>query len=293
MIAWSYWHSHSFASVANVELPEEPTVNLLIFGSCVTRDTVPLLEAEGHRLCLYVARQSVTSIGHPVADPHFTDRHLDSPFQERMYRGDLAGNALTRIIEAQAAYEGPCALVWDLTDERGGILCDASGAVLTRTSDAAGAGFLDDVPERWNRHNFGSLQHWLMFKEAAEDFADVLHRIGLWERTLVLDNRWAQVDADGHATPQSLGLAATTANGALSTYIDLLRSLGWRIATPDIAPVADAHHRWGLTPFHYTDEFYGSIARAILSHLDGQSIPQHVWTKAHMADSTDCRTVRR
>ena len=247
-------------------------MNLLVFGSCVTRDTVPLLETQGLHLELYVARQSVTSIGHPVSDERFTSQHLTSRFQDQMYRGDLLGDALERITRAARRAQGPCALVWDLTDERGGVLVDADEAVLTRTADIAGAGFLNDVPSTWTLHNFGSLQHWLMFKDAAEDLAEELRRLDLWEHTVVLDNRWAEVDVDGTPTPPSLGLGASAANEALGNYVDLLTSLGWTVVAPDAEPVADTHHQWGLTPFHYTHGFYEAAARAITGALERQQV---------------------
>lgn len=242
-------------------------MDLIAFGSCVTRDTVPALEQHGLHLDLYVARQSVASIGHPVLDEHFTSRHLTSKFQDRNYHGDLRGDALERFARSSRRTGRHCAMVWDLTDERGGVLVGPDGAVLTRTSDITTAGFLADVPDNWSPHHFGTLHHWLMFKDAVEDLAENLRRLSLWENTVVLDNRWAEVDSEGNPTPSSMGMAATDANEALGMYVDLLRSLEWKVATPEVTPVADPGHRWGLTPFHYTPDFYTAAADALVNTL--------------------------
>ncbi len=247
-------------------------MNLLLFGSCVSRDSMPHLEARGHRLGLYVARQSIASIGHPVSDPAFTARHLPSKFQERLYHGDLAGDALNRIRAAVVSSEAATALVWDLTDERGGILQGPHGQILTRSSDAETAGFFSDLPEAWEHAPFASLRHLSTFIDAAQAFTLAIRDLGIAHHALVLANRWAAVDDTGAATPPSFGMDAATANAALDSYYEVLEALGWSVLDPGVEAVAATHHQWGLSAFHYTDSYYQAATEVLCAHLDATGV---------------------
>ena len=247
-------------------------MNLLLFGSCVSRDSMPLLEARGHRLGLYVARQSIVSIDHPVSDPSFTTRHLPSRFQERLYRGDLAGDALTRIRESLSASTGPTALVWDLTDERGGFLRGPDAQVLSRSSDGEAAGFHTERPAGWELVPFASLRHLSSFIDAAQVFTAAVNDLGIADHALVLANRWAAVDDTGAATPPSFGMDAATANAALNSYYEVLEALGWSVLDPGVEAVAATHHQWGLSAFHYTDSYYRAATEVLCAHLDATGV---------------------
>lgn len=243
-------------------------MDLVIWGSCVTRDAAEFLDPARWHLTCYVARQSVASAGHPVTDPTLTALRLPSTFQDRMYHDDLAGNALARV-RAAIRDSADTLLVLDLIDERGGMDAHPDGAVLTRTPESVGTGAVDLVEAEgstWKRHNFGSLQHWLAFKDGAEDARRAVEDLGLWERTYVLRAHWATVDTDGEEPPPSFGLRAVTANESLDLYYDLLDSLGWRFIDPESdgsTPVADPAHKWGGTPFHYTRPYYDAICAGL------------------------------
>lgn len=234
-----------------------------IFGSCVTRDALEYADPELFERSVYIARQSMISIGRPASDPALAAVRLASPFQHRLFHGDLAGDALTRIRHTLSTSDAPVCLVLDLVDERGGIFAHPDGAVITRSIDGVDNEIYSLLGEKWTFHAFGSMQHWTMYAQASQDLRTALEEAGVWKRTVVLRVKWAAEDTTGAPTSGSFGFTAQVANEILDGYYELLDMHGWKLITPGVEPIADPDHKWGAAPFHYTEAYYRGINDAL------------------------------
>ncbi|PID97551.1 MAG: hypothetical protein CSA82_03520 [Actinobacteria bacterium] len=243
-------------------------VELHILGSCVTRDAVPFLDKNRWGLGLYVARQSFLSIHHPVSHPTLTQFHFTSRFQDRMYHGDLQGNAIELLRQhvSQANVDEQL-LVIDLIDERSGIMRNEDGSVFTRSIEILRTNLLDSLDDSWHRHSLGSTFHFFAFVQAAASVKEALMDMGMWERTRVLMPQWALTDEEGQPVPISLGLKAKTANDIYAAYYKVLSESGWHLLSPEATPLAAADHQWGPAAFHYTDNYYKAICSALETSL--------------------------
>ena len=232
---------------------------VLIFGSCVSRDTFEFLP-DSFRLLSYVARQSAISAGAPAAGVAGRLKQLPSAFQNRVVSGDVKGDldeVLTRL-----APEIDVMLV-DLIDERGGVI-------------GVGSGFVTKLAELWTaggaaataggrRIPFASDEHFALWSAAMERIAGRLRSLGLLERTIVLRTPWASTMSSGDAVPVPTWMTPPeTANAQYERYFARLEELGYEILTlpSELARSTEAH-RWGASPFHYTDEAYTHLATEI------------------------------
>lgn len=64
-------------------------MNVLIIGSCVSRDIFNLPAAQDLQLSLYVARSSLASIFSPIPFKDTYSAHVKSPFQKRLVEWDI------------------------------------------------------------------------------------------------------------------------------------------------------------------------------------------------------------
>src|SRR5699024_5253030 len=110
----------------------------------------------------------------------------------------------------------------------------------------------------------GSPTHLALWSTAAESFTQFLDRAGLLPRTAVLQVPWALHTTEGKPTPWSMGMRARDANRLFEPYYDVLRHLGHTmIEIPAAMAIADPTHKWGLAPFHYTEQVYLEILRKL------------------------------
>lgn len=231
-----------------------------IVGSCVSRDTVESAGPDAFDVVVYIARQSLASFDSDAAHLYPESAVAGSPFQERMIRGDFAGDLARRLEEAKAA---DLVLV-DIVDERHGVHLMPDGGVITRSIDALAIPEIRAELDRGRHVPFGGPEHYALWSEGAIRLAGLLSRLGLLERTVVLQVPWATVSSEGAPTPESMGMGATTANRLSKPYYSRLRELGFCVLEIDAAGVvADSDHRWGLAPFHYA----ASVYREILERL--------------------------
>ena len=238
-----------------------------IFGSCVSRDTFEFLP-ERYRLMTYVARQSAISAGAPAEGVMPRMRKLSSDFQNRMILGDVRGDLLT--VLARQADTVDLVLV-DLIDERGGVL-PMGGGYVTKLSEMWGAGGRElaaGVPLL----PFGQDEHFRQWSQSFDAVVRHLDGLGLTDRTVVLRTPWAKLAPDGSPIPIPDWMIDPDVADAL--YARYFRHIDERGLTTVDLPAELARspldHRWGPSPFHYTDEAYRFMASAITKFVDGSS----------------------
>ena len=106
---------------------------ITVYGSCVARDAAREMEQRGWSVERYIARQSLISAGRPADVGDLDLSLLRSSFARRSFLSDMVGN-LEAQLTAVASYTD--LLLWDLTDERLGVLETAPGTFLTRSTEA-------------------------------------------------------------------------------------------------------------------------------------------------------------
>lgn len=245
-------------------MTSEP-IDLLIWGSCVSRDSLEFFPPDTVNLRRYVARQSLISANKPVRNPETLDLDFPSRFQKSMYRDDLAGTAIDRIAAKAKQCRNPF-LVMGLLDERGGVLEAPDGGIITSEPDALSHGVLEATGPEWQRHLFPSLNYVVKLAEALPVIQSQLKDAGIWDRTYLLPARWAEVDDAGAATQTSLFESVAVANEYFQDLYGMFAEAGWKfVPLNDAPPVAKVDHKWGLAPFHYTDTYYQEMAAEILA----------------------------
>jgi len=239
---------------------EESTMTagrITVYGSCVARDVAGEMERRGWSVERYIARQSLISAGCPADVGDVDLSLLRSSFARRSFLSDMVGN-LEAQLTAVASYTD--LLLWDLTDERLGVLETSPGTFLTRSTEALTAGLYEGLPARFLE--LGTAEHLHLWRPALLRFHALLERLDLARRTILINVPWATRTTSGMSTVPSWGQTAMEANWVMTRYVDLVRQeTDIRILhVPDELVVADDAHRWGAAPFHYAGTLYSWVA---------------------------------
>lgn len=228
-----------------------------LFGSCVTRDTLEMVDRTTLDIAAYIARQSLLSAGSDASAHLPAKLGLEAGFKRRMIRNDFAGSLLRSLRKVGDSID---VLLWDLTDERHGVHRFADGTFVTRSIDNIQVPAVLELLDATEHLPFGSKTHLNLWSAAAISFTEFLDEIDLLGRTVVLQVPWALQTTEGKPTPWSMGMRARDANRLYEPYYKTLHQLGHQvIAVPPEMAVADPDHRWGLAPFHYTDRVYREV----------------------------------
>lgn len=239
-------------------------LRVTVYGSCVARDSVALAGGgDQSTVTTYVARQSLLSSGSDASDRYPEGARTAHRFRRRMLKADFAGDLVTKLRDF---HEVTDVLLWDLADERDGVLIFDDGKVVTRTFDLLSEPAVWAAAEHARHLDFGTDEHFELWAEKAEGFVEELKAMGLFDRTLVLRIPWALVTTEGEAAPGSMGKSPIQANALYERYYDHLAGLGLRALEidPELL-IADPEHRWGLAPFHYTQDAYESVMQQVFA----------------------------
>jgi hypothetical protein len=243
-----------------------------IIGSCITRDLWPI-RGEGAEDLVYVSRTSLPSlVSEPVAGfrPARTPPPPLKGAQHKALVADLAKTALARLVAFR-----PTHLIFDLIDERFDLL-SAGRSIVTHSWELEASGYLGQRGFRDARPvprlSAACDRLWV---EAAGEFAAIVRATPLREAQLILHvSRWAEEvrGADGRRRPLTdvailEGRPADIGqhNALLEAYEATLTSVMPPMSRIDAGAlrVADADHRWGLSPFHFVPEYYAEVWRQL------------------------------
>lgn len=242
--------------------------NVMIYGSCVSRDAFAELGA-GYTLLGYVARQSMISALSRPTDLLEGDA-LGSAFQNRSLAGDLKSNLLPMLRRYAADID---VLVIDLTDERLGVIRLPDGSFVTRSAELGSSGRLAKV--RGTRRNIDAAtqDHWTLWESAATRLFGALTTLGLREKTVVLNTPWAQKTDSGDAVDSFRGLNSDVElNAYFAECCAHIKTLDYVVLTlPEELRVAHSRHKWGPAPYHFAPEANSWIAEQMKAAANGTS----------------------
>lgn len=239
-----------------------------IYGSCVARDTAADL-GDGWKVLQYTARQSMLSAANGATGLAGSVM-LDSPFQTRMVDADIAGSALDVL---RASAQNADILLLDIMDERLGSYTFPDGSFVTKTWELEKCGILSAQPEQPPLVEFGTDEHFALWRQAAARVAGAIGELGT--PAVVLAPPLADHDLDDEPL-EYLGEPIATWNSRFERYYDALESMGLTVLRPPAElAVADKNHQWGLAPFHYAKPMYewfvAEIKRALQAESGSQS----------------------
>ena len=243
-----------------------------VVGSCITRDLWPV-DGPGPDQLLYVSRTSLPSLfAAPVAGFR-PQPQPPAPLKRHQHRA-LVADLSKRALAVLAAYR-PTHIIVDFIDERFDLLAVA-GTMATRSWELEASGYLAQ-PALQGARPIPRLTPACerLWRDGLEEFAAFVRATPLRDARLILhEARWAEswVGSDGKLRPFGAeveiyaGVPADLVrhNALLARYQDAFRNV---FADANCvaagARIADSANRWGLSPFHYTPDYYTDIWRKL------------------------------
>lgn len=222
---------------------------IFVYGSCVSRDAFQI----DHNLHLvdYVARSAVGSAfakGSLATPPNYD--LIASKFQRRMVRLDIE-KGLPRLLRDRDFDF----LLVDFVDERL-QMATRKGFIYTNSLEVQSTK-LRHPSDRLIK--FGSDEYLSLWRQG------IASLLSLCPPSKIVVNRvfWATVTDDGQNLPEFEQIEYN--NGILGRlYEEIGRSAGIRfIDYPENLIVADSNHKWGVSPFHYTEEAYEHLIKSL------------------------------
>lgn len=241
--------------------------NLMIYGSCVSRDAFEELGPD-YSLLGYIARQSMISALSPPTDL-LDGEALGSAFQNRSLVGDIKSNLLQNLRRHADDID---LLVIDLTDERLGVIRLPDATYVTHSSELVASGRLDTVSGRKSFIDAATEAHWTLWEMSANRLFGALTSMGLREKTLVLNTPWAEVTELGEPAASFRGRISTAElNAYFAECCAHIRTLGYNVVTmPEHLRYTDSGHKWGVAPYHFGSPARIWIAEQMAASADGR-----------------------
>ena len=233
--------------------------NIVILGSCGTRDTFRVIENSMFELLEYTARTSFAS--------QFSERgtlikksqldNLSSGFQKRMVLRDFEKRYFNTIDKTQFDY-----LVIDFIDERCRLLQLNSKEVFTFSNELNLTKFISSLSNKGRFISPNTDSYFELWKKGWDNFIELSKELGVFDKVIVNKLYWAKKDENGNEisnyTPYSSLLIDTTNKYLSKLYAHCAKDLSSNkfLSYNDKDFIASSSHVWGPSPFHYVDNFY-------------------------------------
>ncbi|MFP3861933.1 DUF6270 domain-containing protein [Pseudomonas capeferrum] len=259
--------------------------NLLIYGSCVSRDIFNLEESRNFKLTDYFARSSMATLcSAPYENIKALDR-IPSAFRRRMVAYDFSKQLLTVPHKLKKAHT----ILIDLIDERFDLIALPSGQIITNSSELAESRLLEDSSVngfRLIRH--GSDERRELWLKGMHAFLDLMKHHNKLDRVIVNKVFWAsrferESDTAFPVSFESINQANRELEwmyDKLSDELDHSQFLNFDSTLLS----ADEFHRWGASPFHYCERYYKEALAQISLKQKTESEPD---TSENSAIDTD------
>ncbi|WP_337186756.1 DUF6270 domain-containing protein [Phenylobacterium sp.] len=247
---------------------------IAILGSCITRDLWPVRGGGSERL-LYISRTSFPSLfSPPVAgfEPAEETPGDLTAHEHRALIADLRKTALASLVAFR-----PTHLIFDFIDERFDLL-SAGRALASRSSELLRSGYAAQPAFEGARviPRLSAVADRL-WAEGLAQFAALVRSTPLVHARPILHRaRWASRlrRPDGTDEPIRDVQIISGHPADISPYNDLLERQdaaflaamsGVEVVEAMEPPLADPDHRWGLSPFHYTADYYEAVRTRLAS----------------------------
>lgn len=229
---------------------------ITIFGSCVSRDVFRV--AEYPENINYFARSSLISLMSEPLSISNEDIKLESDFQKNMVLHDFRKDFF------EETWTKGNFIVIDFIDERFDVMKYGKSYV-TCSNEFVNGKVIDVRPfERVSR--FQQSTHELWKKSCLLFFDRLLAQVSN-EDILIHETYWAKNYIENGQLNEFPNHALIKANNKmLEAYYGFLRSTYPGLRFVSAPRTGNKDHTWGLSPVHYTDEYYLNIYDQIMSY---------------------------
>lgn len=231
-------------------------IRIIILGSCVTRD-IFRIERNGVNIVDYFARTSIKSLISPPIEIDQDEIVLSSAFQKRMVLRDFSKDFWN--VVGKSPYD---LLLIDFIDERFNVY-SYKNSIITKTNELVQSEF----PAHHDKELIEKQRKDVSTIEMTDDISRFVMRLSEIvppSNVILIKAFWAEkyLDKDGNlrffdkSTKFSLE-NIRVANSKLNEYYrQFVKSNPNCHIIETNAPVADINHVWGLSPFHYQENWY-------------------------------------
>lgn len=236
--------------------------NIVIYGSCATRDMFRIIDSQELSLIEYTARSSFAS--------QFSKRgrlkilksnlyNLTSGFQQKMVLRDFSKNFFETIDNLDV----DCLCI-DFIDERCRLL-NVDGEILTYSNEMGLTKFVKTLRNKGKFVLPNSDEHFELWCHGWDSFIEKCKFLNLIDKIVINQLYWASITNNGkrvsELSPQYNDEIIEHSNIYLNRLYDyctksIPNERFIRYSPNDM--VADVNHHWGLAPFHYIDQLYFS-----------------------------------
>lgn len=225
---------------------------IAVYGGCCSRDAFGF--DNSYSVVNYIARTSVVSMFSPPPKESFDYSLVSSPFQKRMVQADVTKTAKDSLFRSLSDN----ILIMDFLVERLDLIETPSGGILTRTTELAKINKIKKIPTRRTIHRFSDEKKEL-FKIAWNEFFAKAQQLGVVDNIVInklfLTDR---IHGGGVFEEKDKRFAAEVNDLLVFIYRVIEKDISYKqfIEYPDSVLMANPNHRWGLSPYHFVDEFY-------------------------------------
>ena len=246
-------------------------VDVTVFGGCCSADTfyMQACKQAGIHLQGYFARSSLISAYSKPLGPedHLDVNLLSSKFQRKMLHADVSKTITSAMFNAFSESRW---LMMDFLVERLALAETHSGSFFTLSAEAKAASRLNNYAPKRIISAY-SRERKVLFREAWQRFHADCTTHGLADKVILNKVYLTKAIADGTQFPPEKEGLIDKRNNLLEFIYDTVENDILQenvICYPDECRVADPAHKWGLSPFHFTNAFYEhqlGILKQILS----------------------------
>jgi len=252
------------------------TKNLIIYGSCVSRDIFNLEESRDFNLLEYYARSSMASLCSDAYDNPEALEKIPSAFRRRMVAYDFS----KEILSEKNQFDNADVILIDLIDERFDLIALPSGQTITHSNELAESGIFEDSSiEGFRTISQGSMERRQLWFQGMQKFLALLVKQKKLDRVIVNKVFWSSAfEKPSETTFPIAPILIDKANAELAWMYEVLSHELADHQFLEFSPsllTADEFHRWGASPFHYCEGYYkealSQIKKACESSAQTQS----------------------
>ncbi|WP_440464611.1 DUF6270 domain-containing protein [Psychrobacter sp. ASPA161_6] len=230
-------------------------INFKVYGGCVSRDIFNFDDSDTLQLVHYHARSSLATIGSDNVAKKIPKKYYDSlsniesKFQRRMVESDFDNE----VIKSTAVNDYDFLLIDFLVDRL--HLAEIDGKLVTRSVEFLRSGIKPD-----RVINTFSEQYFKLWKEGVNNlFNAVSNTVGL-EAVRINKVYWTNVatnSQDSIVLNEKWDIEKNNAKlAAMYEHVEKILPSSSIIEIDKELLIADSDHKWGLSPFHFTDDYY-------------------------------------